>query len=157
MDADPITVLREEVAVWAAEMDALFRACRLLIAHHGTDDELASWDTAVAVPLRWVAAVVSETPPRDPAGAFPAFGPDGAFECSEATASVMAPLIEIVGGPVAHFVYTIRRTIPTTEHGAFTRAYGGFVSAFADAVSYPMWKAYRHLASDEWRAQFPGP
>jgi hypothetical protein len=155
MDADSISTLKEEVAAWATQMRTLFSACRLLIGYFGTDDELASWDGAVAVPLEWVEAVVAQMPPQNPIGPLPRFEPAGALECSESTARFISPLVEIVGGPVAEFVSTIRRLVPQQEQAAFTRAYGFFVVTFADAVTQPLWRTYRELAPDEWKAEFP--
>jgi hypothetical protein len=155
MAKDPIANLKKEVATWAAEMRTLFAACRLLLEYNGSKKELASWDAAVAVPAEWIGMVVAEMPPRTPLDRYPSCEPRGVFKCDKTTAEMIAPLVEIVGGPVAEFVYTIRRTIPKKKQGAFTRAYGAFVCAFADAVTQPLWKTYRHLAPDEWRAAYP--
>jgi hypothetical protein len=150
--------LKGEVELWAAETRILVGACRLLLEYFGTKRELKSWDVAIEAPLRWVSAVVAHF--SGPKRAFTPRSPDGrgpAFRCSEGAARILSPLAEIVGGPVAEFVYTIRRTYPRAEHSRHIFHYGMFSVSFADAVTHPLWSTYRHLAPDEWKQCFPAP
>lgn len=148
--------LKDEVELWAAETRILVSACRLLLEHFGTKKELSSWDAAVEAPLRWVSAVEAHFSgakraftPKSPKGRGPA------FRCSEATARILSPLAEIVGGPVAEFVYTIRKTYPRAEQSRHIFHYGMFSVSFADAVTKSLWSTYRHLAPEEWKECFP--
>jgi hypothetical protein len=155
MAADPFTILKEEVVTWSEEMRTLLGSCRMLVEYWGSDDEPARWDAAVALPLEWIVAVVDDMPPRGPPFQLPNHDVRATFVCSESTARVISPLVEILGGPVTDFIYTIRQTIPSDDQKAFTRAYGGFVGAFADAVAWPLWRAHRRLAPAEWLAANP--
>ena len=156
MNARTVKRVKFEVDAWAAETRLLLGSCRRLIEYFGTDKELKSWDAAIGAPLEWVSVVVttvSASKRRKPPAA-----PDGrrvAFRCSESTAKVLSPLVEIVGGPVAQFVLTIRRLLPREEQRPHIVPYGFFSVSFADAVTQPLWKAYRHLAPKEWKAVFP--
>jgi len=148
--------LKGEVELWAAETRILVAASRLLLEYFGTQKELRSWDAAIEAPLRWVSAVVAHfsgtkraSTPKSPDGRGPA------FRCSEGTARMVSPLAEIVGGPVAEFVYTIRRTYPRPEQSRHSFHYGMFSVSFADAVTQPLWSTYRHLAPEEWKECFP--
>src|SRR5688572_26777754 len=141
MIAEANTQLKDDVAAWAAETRVLIAACRCLVEYFGTEDELRSWDAALVTPLDWVATVLARVPPGP--GGQPPFAPNPAivpFQCSEATARVISPLAEIVGGPVADFVYTIREEIAAAEQDEYLRPYGHFSAAFADAVTGPIWR-----------------
>jgi hypothetical protein len=67
----------------------------------------------------------------------------------------VSPLAEIVGGPVAEFVYTIRKVVPRAEQSRHVHPYGHFSVSFADAITLPLWTSYRHLAPDEWKKVVP--
>ena len=154
--ANAVVRLKQEVDQWAAETRLLVGACRLLVQHFGSRKELRSWDAAMRAPMTWVAAVVAHFSARRPDKSRPPLYRKGvAFRCSEATARIVSPLAELVGGPVAGFVYTIRRTFPRSEQSSHILPYGHFSISFADAVTQPLWTSYRHLAPEEWKACFP--
>ena len=148
--------LRREVALWGADMHALLDACRLLVAYYGSKRELKSWDAAIAAPLERVSDVVAQLSGNGRAAkSTPPHGRGVAFRCSEATAKIVSPLVEIVGGPVAAFVFTIRKIFPPEEQSRLIVPYGFFVVSLAEAVTQPLWETYRHLAPEEWKAIFP--
>jgi hypothetical protein len=156
MNATASRRLKREVDSWAAETRVLFDACRLLIDHFGTRSELKSWDSAMKEPLRWVSLVVahfSSKAGRHPPT--PLLRAGRSFRCSESTARLVSPLAEIVGGPVAEFVYTIRKVVPRAEQSRHVHPYGHFSVSFADAITLPLWTSYRHLAPDEWKKVVP--
>jgi len=156
MNAKSLGRLKVEVASWAAETRTFASASRRLLEYFGSANELKSWDAALEVPLEWVSVVLAHTLLSERGKkALPPYVSGPAFRCSEGTAKILSPLVEIVGGPVATFVYTIRRTFPRADQGRHILPYGMFVGSFADAVSHPMWTRYRHLAPDEWKAHFP--
>lgn len=149
--------IRQEVAEWAEETRIFFAACRRLVEYFGEEGELESWEAAATVPLQCVDAVVAAVPPRGrgtPADALPNLGCIVPFRCGEATARIISPLAEVVGVPISEFVYTVRRRIAKEAQSAYVKPYGWFVSAFADAVTHPLWHAYRHLAPEEWKEVF---
>lgn len=148
--------LKEEADSWATEMRLLLDACRLLISYLGTRNELKSWDAATKEPLRWISVVVahfSSKGRRYPP--IPPFRRGRAFRCSESTARMVSPLVEIVGGPVARFIYTIRKVVPQAEQSRHIHPYGNFSVSFGSAVTEPLWTSYRHLAPDHWKEVFP--
>ena len=155
MNARSIKRVKSEIEAWAADTRLLLGACRRLIEYFGTDKELKSWDAAIGPPLEWIAvgltAVSAGKRRKQPAA------PDGSgvvFRCTESTATVLSPLVEIVGGPIAKFVLTIRRLVPQAEQRPYIVPYGFFCVSFADAVTQRLWKTYRHLAPDEWKTTF---
>jgi hypothetical protein len=148
--------LKEEVDAWAAEMRLLLETCRVLLEYFGTKAELKSWNTAIQAPLRWVSLVVADLSPRGPTRKpVPLIREGRPFRCSKATARIISPLAEIVGGPVAGFIYTIRRIVPRAEQSRRIHPYGNFSVSFADAVTQPLWTTYRDLAPAEWKRVFP--
>jgi hypothetical protein len=156
MNAKSISRLKGEVARWATETRNVVSTCRQLIEHFGSKKELTSWDTALEAPLEWVEIVVAHTPRRkrgDPP--WPRYAGHVAFRCSESTARILSPLVELVGGPWPQFVYTIRKTVLQAEQGRQLFPCGMFSASFADAVSQPLWRRYRQLAPVEWKACFP--
>jgi hypothetical protein len=156
MNAKSVLRLKEEVALWATETRAVVSTCRQLVEYFGSKKELTSWDAALKAPLEWVEVVVAHTPRRkrsDPT--WPRSAGDVAFSCSESTARILSPVVEIVGGPWPHFVYTIRKIVPKAEQGRQLYPCGMFSVSFADAVTQPLWRTYRHLAPDEWKSCFP--
>jgi hypothetical protein len=156
MNAKSRARLKREIESWAEEMRTLLGACRLLIGQFGTTVELERWDTAVEATLARVRNVVgSARAQRRGERAFLPSSESATFRCSEATARIISPLVEIVGGPVAGFVYTVRRIVPKGEQNRYIRPYGDFSISFADAVTQPLWTAYRRLAPAEWKAVFP--
>jgi hypothetical protein len=156
MNAKSLGRLKLEIASWAAETRTFASASRRLIEYFGSEEELKSWDAALEVPLKWVSIVLAHTPLTERGKkALPPYVRGAAFRCSEGTAKILSPLVEIVGGPVAQFVYTIRRIFPRADQGRHIRPYGAFVESFGDAVWHPMWTKYRHLAPDEWKAHYP--
>ena len=154
MNAKSLGRLKMEVASWAAETRTFVAASRRLIEYFGSARELEGWDAALEKPLEWVSVVVAHTPSERGKKALPPYVGGPVFRCSEDTAKVISPLVEIVGGPIATFVYTIRRIFPQADQGRHLLPYGIFVGNFADAVSYPIWTRYRKLAPDEWKAVF---
>jgi hypothetical protein len=156
MDAKSLERLKAEVASWAAETRTFVAASRRLIEYFGSVKELESWDAALEGPLEWVSVVVAQTPESKRRGrSLPRYVGGVAFRCSEPTAKILSPLVELVGGPVARFVHTIRELLPTAGQSRHILPYGMFVVSFADAVTHPMWTRYRHLAPEEWKACFP--
>lgn len=156
MNARSVKRVKFEVDAWAADTRLLLGACRRLIEYFGTDKELKSWDAAIGPPLEWVSFVlttVSASKRRKQPAAPHRSGV--AFRCSESIAKVLSPLVEIVGGPVAQFILTIRRLVPRAEQRPHIVPYGFFCVSFADAVTQPLWKAYRHLAPNGWKTVFP--
>jgi len=148
MTTKAVRRLKAEVDSWAAETRLLVGACRRLIEYFGAKTELKSWDRAIEAPLEWVSVVVARVDSkRGGPRAIPAY--------LQRTATVISPLAEIVGGPVATFVYTIRKTFPRAEQGRRIDPYGNFVVSFAAAVTEPLWTAYRHLAPEHWKEVFP--
>jgi hypothetical protein len=138
MVAGSLAHLKAEVASWAAETRTLAAASRRLIEYLGSTKELRSWDAALEGPLEWVEVVVAQTSAKKRGGTSPPSYVSGpAFRCSEATARVLSPLVEVIGGPVAAFVYTIRKIFPKAEQGRHIRPRGMFVVSFADAVTHP--------------------
>jgi hypothetical protein len=155
MSAKSLGRLKVEVASWAAETRTFVAASRRLIEYFGSARELEKWDAALEKPLEWVSLVVAHTPTSARGRkALPPYVGGPTFRCSEDTARVISPLVEIVGGPIATFVYTIRRIFPKADQGRHLLPYGIFVASFADAVSHPMWTRHRNLAPDEWKAVF---
>jgi hypothetical protein len=147
--------LKKEVESWAAETRLLIGACRVLIGYFGKKGELRSWDAATKEPLRWVSLVVAHFSSKARGEkATPPFRAGRAFRCSESTARIVSPLAEIVGGPVATFIYTIRQVYPRAEQSRHIHPYGNFSVSFADAVTQPMWTRYRDLAPDYWKEVF---
>jgi hypothetical protein len=156
MNARSARQVKEEVDFWAAEMRLLLETCRILIEYFGTKGELKSWDAAMKEPLRWVSIVAADISSRGPTRKpVPSVRRGRAFRCSEATARIISPLAEIVGGPVAGFIYTIRKIVPRAEQSRRIHPYGNFSVSFADAVTQPLWTTHRHLAPPEWRRVFP--
>jgi len=148
--------LKREVDLWAAEMRLLIGACRMLIDYFGKGSELKSWDAATKEPLRWISLVVAHFASRGPRTNQLQFLRRGrAFRCSETTAKIVSPLVEIIGGPVARFVYTIRKVFPRGEQSRHIHPYGSFSVSFGEAVTEPLWTRYRHLAPDQWKEVFP--
>ena len=155
MTAKDVRRLKAEVDSWAAETRLLVGACRRLIEYFGTKKELNSWDRAIEAPLKWVSVVVARVDSkRGGPRVIPVYRQHVAFRCSESTAKVISPLAEIVGGPVAAFIYTIREIFPRAEQGGHIQPYGNFSISFADAVTMPLWTAYRHLAPEHWKECF---
>ena len=155
MNARSVRRVKEEIDFWAAEMRLLLEACRVLIEYFGTKTELKSWDAAIKEPLRWVSLVVADISSRAPTRRLvPPVRPGRAFLCSETTARIVSPLAEIVGGPVAGFIYTIRKVFPRAEQSRRIYPYGNFSVSFAEAVTQPLWTRYRHLAPAEWKRVF---
>ena len=72
----------------------------------------------------------------------------------ESTARIISPLVEVVGGPVASFVYTIRKVYARAEQSRHIYSYGMFSVSFGAGVTEPLWVKYRHLAPDEWKRAF---
>jgi hypothetical protein len=157
MNAKSARRVRVEVDAWAAEMPILLEACRVLIEYFGTKNELKSWNAAMKEPLRWVSLVVAHFSTEPTARAVPLLRHGRAFRCSEPTARIVSPLVEIVGGPVAGFIYTIRKIVPRAEQSSCIHPYGNFSVSFADAVTQPIWTTYRHLAPAEWKRVFRAP
>ena len=157
MNARAVRRLKEEVDSWAAETRLLLEACRLLIDYFGTHSELKSWDAATKEPLRWVSLVVGHFSTKGRRRTLPLLRAGRAFRCSESTARIVSPLAEIVGGPVAAFIYTVRKVVPRAEQSRHIHPYGHFSVSFADAITQPLWTSYRHLAPDEWKKVFPAP
>jgi len=156
MKARGVKRLEAEVDAWAAETRIFLGACRRLIEYFGTARELKSWDRAIAAPLAWVPVVVAYVSSNGRGErALPPLRQGFAFRCSESTARVVSPLAEIVGGPVAEFVYTIRKVFPRAEQSRYIHPYGNFSVSFADAVTQPLWTTYRRLAPEHWKAVFP--
>jgi len=155
-NANAIRRLRQEVDSWAAETRLLLEACRILVEYHGTKSELKSWDAATKEPLRWVSLVVEHFA-SNIRGVKPiSFVRAGyAFRCSESTARIVSPFAEIVGGPVANFVFTVRKVFQREQQSRHIFPYGNFSVSFADAVTYPLWKQYRQLAPEEWKRVYP--
>jgi hypothetical protein len=156
MTAKSISRLKEEVALWATETRSVLATCRRLVEYFGSRKELASWDAALKAPLEWVEIVVAHTPRRgrsDPR--WPRHAGDVTFRCSESTAKILSPLVEIVGGPWPQFVYTIRKNVPKADHGRQLYPCGMFSVSFAEAVTQPLWRTYRRLAPAEWKSSFP--
>jgi hypothetical protein len=148
--------LKGEVDSWAGEMRLLVGGCRLLIEYFGTKKELKSWDAAIEGPLGWVSIVAKQYAPSPRhRGPLPRWDDGVPFRCSEATARVVSPLVELVGGPIAKFVLTIRKLLPEPDQLRYIRPYGHFSISFAHAITQPLWTAYRHLAPEEWKACFP--
>src|SRR5262245_14111492 len=154
MNARATRRLKEEVDFWAAETRLLIEACRVLIDYFGTKSELKSWDAATKEPLRWVSLVVTHFSSKGRRDPIPLRPTGRAFRCSESTARIVSPLAEIVGGPVAGFIYTIRKVVPHAEQSRHIHPYGNFSVSFADAVTQPLWTKYRHLAPDHWKDVF---
>ncbi len=156
MKARGVKRLEAEVDEWAAETELLLGTCQRLIAYFGTAKELKSWERAIEAPLALVPVVVAclSSNARGERS-LPPYSPGVAFRCSESTARVVSPLAEIVGGPVADFVYTIRRIVPRAEQSRYILPYGSFSVSFAEAVTYPLWTTYRQLAPEQWKAVFP--
>ena len=157
MNARAARRLKKEVDSWAAEMRLLIGGSRVLIEYFGKPRELKSWDAATKEPLRWVSLVVEHFA-ANARGAkpIPPFRGGPAFRCSESTAKIVSPLVEIVGGPVARFVYTIRRAFPRGQQSRHIHPYGNFSVSFAEGVTHPLWTKYRHLAPGYWKEVFPG-
>jgi hypothetical protein len=148
--------LKKEVDSWAVEVRVLIGACRVLIGYFGKKSELTSWDAATKEPLRWVSLVVRHFSSKAlGAKPTPPCRPGRPFRCSESTARVVSPLAEIVGGPVAGFIYTIRQVFPRAEHSRHIHPYGNFSVSFADGITQPLWTSYRYLAPDHWKKVFP--
>jgi hypothetical protein len=155
MTARAVRRLKHEVDSWAAETRLLLEACRLLIDYFGTPSELKSWDAATKEPLRWISLVVAHFSSSGRRyRPTPLLRASRAFRCSESTARVVSPLAEIVGGPVAGFIYTIRKVVPRAEQSRHVHPYGHFSVSFADAITQPLWTRNRHLAPDEWKKAF---
>jgi hypothetical protein len=156
MNATSARRVKEEVDSWAAETRLLLEACRVLIEYFGTEGELKSWNAAIKEPLRWVSLVVADFSVRGPTRKpVPLVRQGRVFRCSESTAKIVSPLAEIVGGPVAGFIYTIRKVFPRAEQSRRIHPYGNFSVSFADAVTQPLWTTYRRLAPSEWKRVFP--
>jgi hypothetical protein len=156
MTARSLARLKGEVDAWAQETRLLLTACRQLIEYFGTAKEIKSWNAAIEAPLAWVSIVAGQYAPRARhRGPLPRWNGGVPFRCSQATATIVSPLVEIVGGPVARFVFTIRKILPKPDQIRYIRPYGHFSISFAEAVTQPLWQAYRHLAPAEWKACFP--
>jgi hypothetical protein len=154
--ARSLSRLKGEVEAWAQETRLLLAACRRLIEHFGNAKELKSWDAAIEAPLAWVSIVVGQyTPGARHRGPLPRWDGDVPFRCCERTATTISPLVEIVGGPIAKFVFTIRELLPEPDQIRYLRSYGHFSISFAEAVNQPLWRTYRHLAPAAWKACFP--
>lgn len=164
MVADPGTVmlgmemplqtknLATEVTQWADEIQSLMVSCDLLIRYFGSDDELAAWRAAIALPTRTLASAVHAMRSVDGKESWKA--PEGAdvfFECSESVARIVAPLVEIIGVPVAPFVQTVRQTVAKGAEGPVLFPYGAFCVRFANAISNPLWEKHVLLAPEEWK------
>ena len=148
--------LKGEVDAWAQETRLLLAAAHRLIQYFGTAKELKNWNAATEAPLAWVSIVAGQYAPRARhRGPLPRWDDGIPFRCSEATATIVSPLVEIVGGPIAKFVFTIRKLLPEPDQIRYLRSYGHFSISFAEAVTQPLWRTYRHLAPEEWKACFP--
>ena len=156
MNAKSVLRLKGEVALWATEIRSVVSACRRLVEYFGSKKELASWDAALKAPLEWVEIVVAHTPRRkrgDPL--WPRYAGDVTFRCAESTAKILSPLVEIVGGPWAHFV---RMSQDRSEGGTRAAALSVWhvlreFRRCGDAAT--MAGMYRHLAPAEWKSCFP--
>lgn len=125
MNAKLLGRLKGEVASWAGETQTFLAASRRLIEYFGSARELESWDAALKKTLEWVSVVVAHTPTSERGRkALPPYVGGPAFRCSEDTAKILSPLVEIVGGPVARFVYTIRRIFPKADQDRHILPYG---------------------------------
>jgi hypothetical protein len=142
--------VRLESVSWAEETKALLAACRLMIAHFGTRREVDSWQAAVSVPARYIDVVVGNLgatgKKRSPHGAL------APFRCSKATASMIAPILRIVAGPLPTFVRTIRTSIPRPVQNDLIRPFAAFYGYFVQYICEPQWERQPDLAPKEWRA-----
>ena len=144
--------IKKEVAQWGQETNALLSACGLLVAYFGTTKEKASWNSAIAVPQGYVQSVLNALTDGISSGV-ELMHPPGVLRllsCSESTARRIAPLLEIVGGPIPAFVRTIRATARPEEQRALVAPFGAFSGNFALYICEPVWQKYRHLAPKEW-------
>jgi hypothetical protein len=156
VNAKSLRRLKTEVDAWADETRVLLAACRHLIEHFATARELKSWDAAVAPTLGWVSIVAGQFAPRPPKlKTLPRWDGGPPFRGSLSTARMISPLVEIVGGPVAQFVFTIRKIVPQGEQSKYIRSYGHFSASFGFAVTHPLWTTYRQFAPQEWKDCFP--
>jgi hypothetical protein len=150
--------IEAEVTLWAEETNGLLSSCRRLIEYFGDPSELASWDKAIALPKSCLdaardaltAKIHLQDEWRTPDGA------ETSFRCSEPVARIVSPIVQVIGEPIADFVYTIRETAPPAEQGALLFPYGSFCMRFGNAIATPLWKEYPQLAPEEWRATVRG-
>ena len=152
MEQKPQVLMIAEVRAGASETRGLIGSCRRLIEYFGVEEELASWDLAIAlanVCLESTLEALTDKIDRRGEWHIPN-GPDIPFQCSEPTARIISPLVEVVSGPWPEFVYTIRHSAPPAEQGALLYPYGSFSARFGFAIARPIWRQHPHLAPDNW-------
>ena len=144
--------LGKEVAAWAEGTEALVSSCRQLIDYFGSPKEIASWDAAIAVPAAYIDAATDALTTRIDS-ASDVVHPRGrlhSFTCSKDTARIIAPILQVVGGPFPPFIRTIRTMVRSSEQNALLTAFGLFSGNFAMCVCEPIWQRYYDLAPKEW-------
>lgn len=141
------TTLVEEIAQWQVRTRALMLSMLELTAYYGPRDARRNLERALECPA-WIVERVGY--PQEPLVGMP--GPTGIFRTrTKRLATVLSPLVELVGGPVPWFV-SLSRVVPNGMPTLI--AFGEFSGRFGGAMTYPLWSAHRELAPEHWLRVF---